>query len=591
MKLKNQAKVAVYLAIAGYFVMTLNGCGGGGGSGGGDGLPRLSEAQPGNLGSCTGLMKEFTYVNTTIASAELVPADGLAVAGVASIPGHCLVRGEMNRRTSAVDGESYAIGFEMRLPTAWNGRYYYQANGGIDGAISTAVGGLGGAPVANALTKGFAVISSDAGHSTPAPFFGLDPQARLDYGYKAVGTLTPMAKDLVKAAYGRLPDRSYIGGCSNGGRHTMVAAARYADEYDGFLVGAPGFHLPKAAVEQLWKAQQYARIATGTTPDGLPDITTAVTPDEFKLLGKSILAKCDMLDGVQDDIVLDVIACQTEFDLQRDVPTCALGASRDGRCLSDAQQNVLAKIFAGSSNSAGQPNYSRFFIDPGVAAVGGLVSGVGSNSFAYWHYIASTERDPGAVAFIFNTPPMSRADFLATTGPRIALTLDIDDAYRKIFATDATYAESAWSFMTPPDETNLKTLRERGAKLVAYHGTADGVFSSVDTIAWYDGLKTGTADQTEEYARLFLVPGMSHCSNGPATDQFDMLEALVGWVEKGQAPEQVIASARGANANVPNTDLPVSWDSARTRPLCPYPGVARYDGSGDIEDASSFTCR
>ncbi len=174
-------------------------------------------------------------------AAELVPAGTLKIAGQ-DVGEHCRVTGRMNDRVSAVDGRSYAIGFEMRLPRNWNGRFFYQANGGLDGSIGVASGGIGGGgPMNNALNMGFAVLSSDAGHAGAlGPFFGLDPQARLDYGYRAVGTLTPMAKGAIQAAYGKAPDRSYIGGCSNGGRHAMVAASRYADQYDGVLAGNPG---------------------------------------------------------------------------------------------------------------------------------------------------------------------------------------------------------------------------------------------------------------------------------------------------------------------------------------------------------------
>ena len=155
----------------------------------------------------------------------------------------------MNQRVSSVDGKTYAIGFEMRLPIAWNGRFFYQANGGLDGNVVTATGEIGGGgPTNDALNMGFAVISSDAGHSSAQnPLFGLDPQARIDYGYNAVATLTPMAKQVIKLAYGKAPDRSYFDGCSNGGRHALVAAARSSAEYDGIIAGDPGFHLPKAA--------------------------------------------------------------------------------------------------------------------------------------------------------------------------------------------------------------------------------------------------------------------------------------------------------------------------------------------------------
>ena len=224
-------------------------------------MPQLTPAQPGTLKECTKLLS-FDYPDTVITSAELVPEGELTNAGQ-PVGEHCLVQGKMNERVSPVDGQTYAIGFEMRLPVNWSGRFLYQANGGIDGNIAPALGSITGGQLQNGLQMGFAVLSSDAGHSMEQnPLFGLDPQARLDYGYQAVGTLTPMAKSLIKEAYGRGPDRSYIAGTSNGGRHTMVAAARYADQYDGFLAVAPGFNLPKAAVAQLWGAQQWAKVAT-----------------------------------------------------------------------------------------------------------------------------------------------------------------------------------------------------------------------------------------------------------------------------------------------------------------------------------------
>jgi feruloyl esterase len=169
-----------------------------------------------------------------------VPAGTLKVAGK-PIAEHCLVQGQMNQRVSAFDGKTYAIGFEMRLPVAWNGRFFYQANGGLDGNVVTATGEIGGGgPLNDALNMGFAVISSDAGHSSSQnPLFGLDPQARIDYGYNAVATLTPMAKQAIHTAYGKAPDRSYFEGCSNGGRHAMVAAARSSAEYDGIIAGDP----------------------------------------------------------------------------------------------------------------------------------------------------------------------------------------------------------------------------------------------------------------------------------------------------------------------------------------------------------------
>ena len=277
--------------------------------------------------ACSELAARFASPATRIAAAESVPA-GLTVPNMAQpypMPAHCKVNGVMHERTGA-DGKPYAIGFEMRLPNAWNGRFFYQANGGIDGSVATATGAVnGGNGLTNALAMGFAVISSDAGHAgSLGPFFGIDPQARLDFGYQAVAKLTPMAKAAIQIAYGKAPDRSYFGGCSNGGRHTMVAAARYADQYDGFLAGDPGFRLPLAAIANIAAFQGYASVASNPA-----DVSTGFTPAERALVSKAVLAKCDALDGAADGLVQDTAACQVAFSLDRDVPTC--GGARERR--------------------------------------------------------------------------------------------------------------------------------------------------------------------------------------------------------------------------------------------------------------------
>jgi feruloyl esterase len=161
----------------------------------------------------------------------------------------------------------------------------------------------------------------------------------------------------------------------------------------------------------------------------------------------------------------------------------------------------------------------------------------------------------------------------------------------KVNATNATYTESAMSFMTPPNATDLSTLKSRGAKLMAYHGTSDPIFSFDDTAAWYTALAAANGGDASNFARLYRVPGMNHCAGGPTVDQFDMLTPLVNWVEKGQAPDSVTATARGAgNPGGVNTDVPATWAPNRTRPLCTYPNVARYKGTGSLEDAANFAC-
>lgn len=536
-------------------------------------LPQLGAASPGTLLSCTDLAGKISFANTTITAANAIAAGTLTVAG-APIAAHCQITGSMHPRVSAVDGKSYAIGFEMRLPNAWNGRFFYQANGGIDGSVVTATGAVnGGSGLNNALNMGFAVISSDAGHAAAlGPTFGIDPQARLDYGYQAVAKLTPMAKNAIQTAYGKAPDRSYFGGCSNGGRHTMVAAARYADQYDGFLVGNPGFNLPKAGIANIASGQIYASLAS--TPG---DLSTGFTTAERTLVSNAVLAKCDALDGATDGLVQDTAACQAAFSLERDVPSCS--GARDGSCLSAAQKTGIAKIFSGPTTSTGSKIYASFPYDAGLAGSG----------YGFWEFTAPLVLDSGGVGLIWSAPPEDAATF---NGPVFALTGNVDSMLARVNATTALYTESGMSFMTPPNPSNLSAVKARGAKMMLYHGTSDPIFSSDDTTAWYDALRSANAGDASNFSRFYRVPGMNHCSGGPATDQFDMLTPLVNWVEKGQAPERVVASARGpGNAGGVNADVPASWSASRTRPLCPYPQVARYQGSGDTENAANFSCR
>ena len=562
---------------ASLLLTVLSGCGGGNA----ETIPQLSQAAASTIANCTSLATSFSFPSTTITAAQVVAA-GTLTNGGQPVAEHCQVTGSMNKRVSAVDGQTYAIGFEMRLPTAWSGRYLYQANGGTDGAIGQATGAFsGGGPLRHGLQQGFAVISSDAGHSgAQNPLFGVDPQARLDYGYQAVSTLTPMAKALVKAAYGRAPDRSYFGGSSNGGRHTMVAAARYAQDYDGFLAVSPGFNLPKAAIAQLYGAQQWNTVATSTGTAPNFDLESALPQTERKLITDAILAKCDALDGAVDGLVQDLAACRGAFDLAKDVPTCV--GARDGTCLSAAQKTVISNVFAGAKNSKGEALYSRWPYDPGMVATG----------WADWKFRNSVRdgRDPVALAFIFSSPPSSTVALPSTLDYALKFNMDIDAP--KIFSTSGVYTESAMSFMTPPNPTNLDAMRARGAKMIVVHGQSDGVFSVDDTAAWYDALDSRYSGIANRAVRFFRIPGMGHSRGGPATDQFDGLTALVNWVEQGQAPDKITASARGAgNAGGVNTDVPATWAADRSRPLCPYPKVARYNGSGSIEVAASFTCQ
>lgn len=498
-------------------------------------------------------------------------------------PAHCLVKGKLDERPGA-DGKRYAIGFEMRLPQAWNQRFLHQVNGGNDGVVKPAWGDLG-VMAQDALLRGFAVISSDSGHDGDDPanlsaglargnVFGLDPQARRDYGYSANGAVWPVAQALIEQHYGRKPQRNYMAGCSNGGRHAMVAASRYADRYDGILAGAPGFNLPKAAVQHAWDIQSWKQVDA--------DIRRAFSPADMKLVAERVLARCDGLDLLVDGIVGDLPRCQRAFKLAE--LQCP-GAKTD-RCLSAAQVGALQRSFDGPRNSRGEALYSDWSFDAGIGASGWRTWKLES-SIPPWdrHPIIAT-MGAGSLAYIFSTPPARPAgtpaallDFLAR--------YDFDRDAPKIFASNALYPESPMAVMTPPDADNpmLTAFARRGGKMIVYHGSSDPVFSVNDTLHWADRLQRNLGlASANGVARVFPVPGMGHCQGGPATDQFDALGALVDWVEQGKAPERL-----EARINPANKELPPSWAATRGRPLCAHPQVMRYAG-GDVESAASFRC-
>ena len=204
-------------------------------------------------------------------------------------------------------------------------------------------------------------------------------------------------------------------------------------------------------------------------------------------------------------------------------------------------------------------------------------------NWATWKFVNALALDPLAAGMVFSAPPSKVDPLKDDTDARLAL----------FSATTGVYQESALSLMLPPHHempTYMQAMAQRGGKMIAFHGTSDPVFSAEDTRTWIDRVRRlpGTADTV----RYFPVPGMNHCSGGPATDQFDLLGPLVRWVEEGVAPQAITASARGAgNAGGENQGLPADWSARRTRPLCAYPTVATYSGRGDVESASNFACR
>jgi hypothetical protein len=517
--------------------------------------------------------------NVQITRSELITND-------AQYPAYCLVQGKVNERTG-IDGKMYAIGFEVRLPVAWNGRFLYQVNGGNDGVVVPAEGdsrNLNTVGRVTALARGFAVLSTDSGHNGNDPanastgllagnMFGFDPQARSDYGYAATGTMIPIAKSIIKGYYGNDPSYSYMFGCSNGGRHGMVAATRYADQFDGILVGSPGFNLPKAAVQHAWDIQSF-QIAN-------PDIRESFSRDDMKLVANKVLEKCDALDGVKDGLVANLRQCQAVFNLS----DLQCTGEKNASCLTGNQVTALNRVMSGPKNSAGKQLYSDWSYDGGMGAGNWRFWRIESGVPPWNNYPLIATMGAGSLATIFTTPPTKMAgdpktlvDFLAH--------FDFDKDAAKIFITDATFKESAMEFMTPTDVAapKMAAFKARGGKMIIYHGQSDGVFSVNDTIQWYEDLTKNNGSDAGAFARLFVVPGMNHCSGGPATDEFNALSSLMNWVEAGQAPDQIIASVNPANP-----ELPADWAKTRTRPLCVWPKIAKYK-DGDKEKAGSFRC-
>ena len=315
---------------------------------------------------------------------------------------HCVVRAAVNERTGT-DGRPYAIGFEMRLPDDWNGRYFHQVNGGNDGAIVPAYGNLPGNQPDTALARGYAVLSTDSGHDGQANpdaglvggnLFGLDHQARLDYGYTANVTLTPIAKAIVEHYYGRRPERSYMVGCSNGGRHALVGATRLADEFDGFLAGAPGYNLPMAALQHAWDVQSFEPVSG--------DIRNAFSPQVMRTVADGVLAQCDALDGAEDGIVSALAECQRVFEPAALVCDATTG---DEACVTPGQIAALERSLGGPRDDSGQQLYAAWWYDAGLAAGDWRAWKLESPIPGFDGLPLIATLGAGSLAHVFTTPP------------------------------------------------------------------------------------------------------------------------------------------------------------------------------------------
>ena len=465
------------------------------------------------------------------------------------LPAVCLVQGMISKRTG-VDGKTYGIGFELRLPENWQGRFLFQGGGGTDGVVQPAIGVVAGT---TALARGFAVVSTDAGHQGRDASFGHDQQARLDYAYNALGRVTSVAKQLVAAYYGRPADRSYFLGCSNGGRQGMMASQRYPLEFDGIVAGDPGFRLSSAAIAEAWDTMAFAAVAP-KDDQGRPILSSAFSDADLTLVSNAVLKECDEKDGLKDGLIDNPEACRFN------PASLACAGAKNDSCLTRPQVDALRRIFDGAVDSKGNRLYSGWPYDGGLGAPGWRAWKLGSSKTAAANAINAT-LGFGALRDYFVTPFDPKFD---------PLRFDFDRDPARIAPTAAINDATA---------TQLSSFSGRGGKLLLYHGVSDPVFSSNDTVAYYRALAAdnGGMDATRAWARLFLVPGMNHCGGGPALDRFDPLAAVVDWVEKGVAPDRI--SATGASF------------PGRSRPLCPFPLQAHYQGTGSTDQSVNFACR
>ena len=498
--------------------------------------------------------------------------------GEIMVPAHCEVFGTMHERVGA-RGQRYSIRFHLRLPAQWNERFFFQGGGGSNGEIGNALGLLGPA-LPPAIAQGFAVVSQDSGHdnatnSDPqrggATAFGLDPQARADYGHASLQPVAIAARAMIASYYQRKPRFSYFVGCSKGGAEGMAVTQRYPEEFDGVVASAPGFSLPRAALAQAWNVQAFSAVAGATTADSL---SQAYSDADLSLASNAVLAACDKSDGIEDGIVGAFERC-SRAKVHRHLARLQCANGKTAECLTNAQIAALERVHAGPLDSKGNTLYSDWPWDAGLANFG----------WRLWH-LGNAQRGMTALnvtlggaslATVFTSPPTEVRD-----APDALLAFvqnfDFERDAPKIYATNPQFPRSAWDDISA-HSSDLSKFRARGGKLIVPHGVSDAVFSINDTLNWYREVDRRVRGTASSFVRVFPVPGMGHCGGGPATDQFDAFGALVQWVENGKAPDLLIAQA-GASTPWPR----------RQRPLCPYPKIAFYKGTGSPELAESPIC-
>ena len=493
-------------------------------------------------------LSELKLTNTTITAAQSMAPGAFtppgSTAAYTDLSSFCRVTGVI-KPTADSD-----IKFEVWMPsTGWNGKFHGIGNGGFAGSISYSW-------MAGAVARGYAAASTDTGHTTSDASWALGhPEKIVDYGHRAIHEMTEKAKAIIGAFYGSAPKRSYFASCSNGGRQALMEAQRYPNDYDGLIAGAP--------------ANYFTRILTGFAFNLQAlhaDQESYIPPTKLKAIETAALASCDARDGVSDNVLDDPTKCG--FDPS--VLLCKGADSND--CLTEKQIAVLKKIYAGPRTSKGEQ------IIPGFVPGGET----GPGGWSTWINPADPKR---AAQFFFSTQAFANMVYNDPKWDLKSFNLE----------RDSKLADEKLASNLNAIDPNLKAFKARGGKLILYHGWNDAALPPVNTINYYQSV-VGRMGKLEanSFVRLFMVPGLQHCFGGPGPDSFgamvtagqsdpqhDMTMALERWVEQGVAPDQIIASKRQGDAKSP----PV-----RTRPLCPFPQVARYKGSGSTDDAANFVC-
>jgi hypothetical protein len=478
---------------------------------------------------------EITKAELMVAG-KIIPPAYAGAPSIGPLPAHCRVDGIINRR-KGVDGQEFGIGFAIALPdqNAWNGDFMMQGGGGGNGFVAYPTGAsyAGDAP---ALSRGFAVASTDTGHKAKTGAFDFsfmrDQQAYLDFAFLANSEVAGIAKQIIAQYYSKPAAYSYFVGCSTGGREGMILSQRYPTVFNGIVSGDPAMRtgLSNLAISQ-WIPVAYNQAAPKDS-SGKPQIDKFLTDAERKLFMDALMKQCDAKDGLSDGMIFDPLGC--DFD----PAVLACNAGQGSTCIAPEKIAAIKKAFAGPKNSYGTQLYPGFLYDSGIAMTGAV---------------------PGLLALRRN----------GLFGPYTTATeLDVDKA--ALHASDP---------LVEPASTNLSTFSLRGGRLIFFHGDSDPWFSALDTLDYYKSLAAanGDPDRVAQWSRMFLVPGMAHCGGGPSLDHFDMLSAVVNWVEKGVAPNFIVATGQAF--------------PGRSRPLCAYPKHAQYTGSGDPQDDHNFRCQ